>query len=191
MDTLEIVNEMLGSIGETPLNSLEESHPLISAGIQTIIRSRRRLQAREWWFNVRDTTLHPDAATQEVRVPNDATAVSLEHRDRGIAQRGRRMFDSIKNTFEIGRPIKVRLHQNLELNELPMHALLYIAADATYMFHRDHDGDPDKLRDLGNDRMMAWMDLKAEDTRQKKANLFENSRVAARLGLAGFGRSPF
>lgn len=66
---LEAVNEILASIGESPVNTIENPTNVDVINCLRILRNvNRRVQSKGWTFNKIDSyTLNPDASTHKIR----------------------------------------------------------------------------------------------------------------------------
>ena len=71
INTLSAVNACLGTLGELPVNDVDEDHPLVPAALAKIDQETVFLQSDMWWFNVEYPTLFPDPVTKEIRIPTD------------------------------------------------------------------------------------------------------------------------
>ena len=74
LTTLDVVNDMLGLLGERRVNAINEPHPMIPNAIAKLETATAWVQADMWWFNVEYPTLTPQAGTGELLVPNDTAA---------------------------------------------------------------------------------------------------------------------
>ena len=61
LTTLDVVNDMLGLLGERRVNSLAEPHPLIPDALAKLDTATTIVQADLWWFNVEYPTLTPQS----------------------------------------------------------------------------------------------------------------------------------
>ena len=55
MTKLDIINDMLATIGEAPLNELDARHPHVAAGLRILDQKNREIQVNGgagWWFNI-------------------------------------------------------------------------------------------------------------------------------------------
>ena len=52
LTTLDVVNDMLGLLGERRVNAIDEPHPLIPDALAKLDTASSTVQAVMWWFNV-------------------------------------------------------------------------------------------------------------------------------------------
>ena len=173
LQELDIVNEMLSTLGEAPLNELDEEHPLVPAARRIITIATYRLQSEGWWFNREHVTLHPDPTTGEVLTPADA--IRADPRDRGLnfVQRGRRLYDPENATYNIGQEVPVVLIRNVPFADLPPTAQHVISLTAQVEFNKAYDGDETKVRMLTQALGQTTTLLRREHTRNVDTNLLD------------------
>lgn len=181
LDTLSVVNDMLGLLGERRVNSLNEQHPLIPDAVAKIESASTYVQADLWWFNVEYPTLVPQAGTGLILVPNDtASCDSLTQYPR-LAVRGNRLYNLDEVTDVFSQPIRVRLHRILPFDAVPILARAHIAARAKLDFQKDYDGDPMKAQILAREIQDSYSRMHAEHVRNANSNLLYKPSMAAKL----------
>lgn len=173
LSELDVVNEMLSTLGEAPLNALDEEHPLVPAARRIIRIASYRLQAETWWFNQETVTLGNDPDTGEVLVPADAIRVDPSDRSWNLVQRGRRLYDPQNATYNIGKAVPSVLVRNIPFDDLPPTAQHVVSLTAQMEFNKSYDGDETKLSMLGAALNLARATLHAEHIRNVDANLLE------------------
>lgn len=174
MNKLDVINAMLASMGQAPINSLTEENSFRDTGLKRLDLCQRRILSRGFWFNEETRTLTPDAYGI-ITVPNDM----LELRNpRGASvlynKRGDKVYNRSQGTYLFDGPIKVNLLVNLDFDDLPILAAEYIGAVAVHEFQTDFDADPQKMRELEKRKTAAWAAFNAEDIRQRAVVLAQN-----------------
>lgn len=181
LSTLDVVNDMLGLLGERRVNDLNEPHPMIPDALAKLDTASAYVQADMWWFNVEYPTLIPQAGTGEILVPNDtASCDSLTQYPR-LAVRGNRLYnlDDVTDVFE--NPIRVRLHRIIPFDDAPVLARAHIAARAKLDFQKDYDGDSMKAQILAREISETYARMHSEHIRNANSNLLYKPSVAAKL----------
>lgn len=172
---LEAVNELLASIGETPVNTLMGVLPVDAASARSLIHSTsRRLQKRGWSFNFDEGyRLAPDA-NGEIILPPDT--LSVDPSDGAVlVQRGNRLYDPAKHTFEIGKPVKVDIVRALDFEELPEAARDFVVVSAGVRFQDRFIGD-DPLRSYtAADERSAWAAFLSTEAEMADYNVLTSS----------------
>jgi len=178
---LDVVNQCLASMGETPLNSVDADHPFVAAALMKLKTTNTQEQAKGWWFNTDLVTLRPDSQTKFVYVPNDA--ININPNDTGTAYviRGRRLYDRFLSTYEFAGSVRVELVREIPFDDLPMLATHMVAARTVLDFQNAYDGDGDKYNKLGAAYQQVFNTLRAEHIRQVKANMFNNPAVQLQM----------
>lgn len=188
LDTLSVVNDMLGLLGERRVNDLLEPHPMIPDALAKLETASSYVQADLWWFNVEYPTLIPQSDTGQILVPNDtASCDSLTQYPR-LAVRGRRLYnlDDVTDVFD--KPIRVRLHRIIPFDDCPVVAKVHIAARAKLDFQKDYDGDQSKAQILLKEVQDSYNRMHAEHIRSANSNLLYKPSVLAKLANIVGGR---
>lgn len=182
---LNVVNDMLATLGEAPLNSLEEDHPLTAAALRVLNTVNLQEQAREWWFNKEMITLPADPITGVVVVPADA--ISCDPIDIALpyTQRGARLYDNATGTYVIGKAVACNLVRLVEFDDLPILARAYISIMCQQQFQIDYDGDATKAVTLASNVGKAYAVLNAEHIRNSGSNFLQAPSIVAKLGSMG------
>ena len=151
---LTVLNDMLGTMGEAPLNSIDDPHPYRAAGVSILNRVNREFQARGWWFNREALTLEPSGLDSSIYLPGDTINVRTENAN----------FDTEQD---------VTLIRLVPFEECPELYAAYAAAEAVLRFQKRYDGDVHKTADLRKELGAAQVACVAEETRQSRVNLIE------------------
>lgn len=181
LTTLDVVNDMLGLLGERPVNALNEPHPMIPAALSKLANSSAIVQGDLWWFNVEYPTLTPQTGTGYLLVPNDVAACDSLTQYPRLAVRGNRLYNLDDVTDVFTEPLRVRLHRVVPFDDCPLLARSYIAARAKLDFQKDYDGDSMKAQILAQDIKDTYARMHAEHTRNARANLLYKPSVASKL----------
>lgn len=126
---LDVVNDMLGLLGEAGVNSLDTEHPLVARGLAYLKVANAREQARGWWFNTESVTLTP-TADGEIILPQETLQVDPISPCEQYAQRGRLLY---KLEAGNGSPTKftasvqVWLVRQVAFEDLPTQAQLLVS----------------------------------------------------------------
>ena len=184
---LEVVNACLATMGETPLNTLEDDHSYKAAALSYLHQANRIEQKRGWWFNSEYVELVPDDISNYLYIPGDAIAVKTIDRwyVPPFAQRGKRLYNVSKNTYEWEHPVCVDIVRLLSFADLPFHAADVVGYGTVMRFQREYDGDTTRYSQLAQDYARARMELSAENTRNKRPNLLATVSNQYKMNLIG------
>lgn len=187
---LEVVNGCLATMGETPLNSLDEDHTYKPAALNFLTDALREMQAAPgWWFNTEAVTLDPDAVTHRITIPQDTlTHRPIERVTPPYGVRGKYLYDQTKQTLEWDKAITLELVRCLSFDDLPYLAAVLVKYDAITKFQKEFDADGQKLGILATQRKEARMYLVAEDIRNRRSNLLLNP--SSQAAMAAIRQGP-
>lgn len=177
MLTLTVINNCLGSMGEVPLNAIDDAHPYRAAAVSILNSVNREFQARGWWFNRESIRLQPSALDSSIYVPGDT--INVRTSNRNYVQRYRRLYNLEGGTYVFTEAQDVTLIRLVAFEETPELYAAYAAAETVWRFQKRYDGDSEKARSLMVELKDARIAAQAEETRMAQANLIEaNPRLA-------------
>lgn len=190
MTKLDVINAMLGTLGELPLNELDARHPSVASGLRILEQKNRTIQLNAgagFWFNsLALYTLKQDTEGR-VAVPADLIQfTALDYPNRYATIDGY-LWDNINDTDIIGQAVKVTAIRCLRFEDCPVAAQDCIGYEAIKTFSRDYEGDMNKIQDIKNEADKSWVLLRAQNIREQRANTQRNPQVAA--AMAGFSRN--
>lgn len=188
LTTLAVVNDMFGLLGERRVNSLDEPHPLTQDALAKLDSATTSVQTVLWWFNVEYPTLHPQADTGHLLVPNDTAACDSLTQYPRLAVRGRRLYnlDDVTDVFTC--PLRVRLQRVIPFEDCPLVVRAHMAAKAKLDFQKDYDGDTAKMQILAREIQDTYTSMHAEHIRNAKANLLGRPSMVVKMASIGGNR---
>lgn len=137
--TLQAVNEMLRTIGESPVTSVESVDPLpvdVETALNALRFVSREVQARGWHFNSEVAYPLVRNGSNEIEVPTNAlrldTTTDYSHYD--VVVRGSRLYDRIEHSYTFTEDLEVNMVVVLPFEDLPEAARNYIALRAARRF---------------------------------------------------------
>jgi len=185
---LDTVNKMLGSIGQTPVNTLEVT------GIGDVATARRYLtdtlrdvQAVGWsWNTDRNYTLSPD--TQGfIAVPVGALDVDAEDKTASVVVRrnpttnSMSLWDGDAKTFVFVNSVDVAITWGFNFNDLPQSARTYIGTLAARRFQGQVVSSPILDRVNQEEVDSAWLMLQRGERKTRDTNVYR-----ANTAVGGF-----
>ena len=171
---------MLAVNGEAPVSSSTSTDPAAIQAGNALTRIDRKVQSRGWWFNEENITLTPAASTGEVILPSNTLSADPVDTQSQYVQRGTKLYDRENNTYQIEGAVDVSLKLQLEIDELPELAALYIMDKAVKEYYEDDDGDEQKANRLGQREAESFAYLKREHLANVDVNI-RRSPLGARL----------
>ena len=192
MQTLDVVNEMLGTQGFRPLASLTEPHAFRGAAQSTLTRVNRAIQAKGWWFNREPLTLQPSAVDSAIYLPGDT--INVRHALAKYVQRGGRLYNTELGDYTFEASVDVILIRLIPFEDLPELAATHISATAVLEYQLNYDGDTAKTRKLEDridkDGKGTLADLQSEEIRSSRVNLINsNARLQQLKSITRAARS--
>lgn len=183
MQTLDVINEMLGTQGFRPLAAMTEPHAFRGAAQSTLDRVNKAIQSKGWWFNREHTTLTPSAVDSGIYLPGDT--INVRHKLYNYVQRGTRLYNTTTGDFIFESSVDVILIRLVPFEGLPELAAAHINAVAVLEYQMKYDGDTAKGRQLQmrieNDGKGTLADLQSEEIRSSRVNLINSNRRLQQL----------
>lgn len=133
---LDAVNSMLTTIGGSPVNSLtDDSNMDLLAAISILDETNRAIQSEGWHFNrVPQRVFNPDS-NLEILIPSNVVRLEGYHKFNNVAQRGMRLFDITRDSYEFTSAITLEVVELLDWEDLPQQARDYIFIKAARLLH--------------------------------------------------------
>ena len=186
---LEILNHVLGVVGETPVTSADSNHPTALSATVTINRVDKEVQSFGWWFNTEYAlTLLPDAQG-EIVLPQNTLEVDPVATRSALVRRGSKLYDPVNHTFNIGVSVAVNIVLRLPIEDLPVTAASYIQHRCAYDYYVSDDGDETKSNRLEKEMDKAWARFQKEMLKVTNVNALDREAVAllqSRLQRGGY-----
>lgn len=157
---LEAVNEILASIGESPVNTIENPTNVDVINCLRILRNvNRRVQSKGWTFNKIDSyTLNPDASTHKIRwLSNLLYVVGTDNKK--YTKKGDYLFDWEEQTDIFNNSIDCTIIFLVDFEDMPDPMRSYITAKAATTFQTRYLGDSSLGEELLRDEQEAWAAL--------------------------------
>lgn len=189
--TLDVVNDCLATLGETPLNTLLEPHEFKSAAQRQLAKENRAIQSRGFWFNTEAMTLTPAPTTGHCQLGGDIIKWESGVRARDtlvmnepkpwIVQRGTRLYDTRNRTYSIDEPASGHVVRLVPFEDLPPVVNDYVAAQAVLKFQSNFDADNSRRQELVEAWKVAKIQFESEHIRQTSVNSINNNDRLMRI----------
>jgi hypothetical protein len=173
MTELDVVNDCLSTLGELPVNALDDDHNLIAAARRAFRTCNVREQAKDWWFNREIITLVRDV-DDYIWTPADAIRCDPINKHLNLIQRGRRFYDPQNATYKmLNESVTCWLVRQIPYEDLPPSAQVLINISTSLKFMSAYDADSTKYRQLVADYQEAYSTMNSEHIRNSDNNLLE------------------
>lgn len=177
---LDAVNEMLSSIGEGAVNSLENLTDADAINARSILqRVNRQFQSRGWSFNSQEGyTFNADATTHKILWNNDILYVEGNNNEK-LIKRGLYMFDMASSTYKFNNSITADVIMLVSFDDMPEQARAYIVAKSCTEFATRFVGDTALTSVLIKREQEAWQYFHEYEMDNNDYNMLANSDVQA------------
>lgn len=183
--TLDVVNDCLATLGETPLSTLNEPHEFKAAAQRLLSRVSNELQSTGWWFNTEALTVTPAPVTGHMVLPGDALkwesgvrasdTLSRQAAKPWFVQRGLRLYDTRNRSYTSSEEVTGDIVRAIPFDELPPVMNEYVAAATVLRFQSNFDGDSKRREELAQRYSLARSEARSENIRQLRVNLIDNN----------------
>jgi hypothetical protein len=174
---LDAVNQMLGMIGELPVDTIEDSG-VSEAGIAlTTLRSHSKaVQYRGLHCNTEENFPLPLNSDGTITVPTNATVLSCTDGSLDVTQRGTKLYDRYAHSYTFVNTVYVDIVMLLDFEDLPEDARLYIALRAGRDFIKDQIGSDTLVKLSQECEMEALAILRSNEEIRMGNNFIYSSR---------------
>ena len=171
---LEAINTMLSTIGESPVNTVEDTGNVDVVIARQILQNvSREVQARGWHFNTEiNYTITPDSEGYLV-LPKTVLKADTVYPDssKDVVVRGSKLYDRENHTYVFTDAVKVDMTILLTFDELPEVARNYVTIRASRIFQE---------RVVGSDTLHAF---NSQDEARAMVSLMEYEADTSDLNI--------
>lgn len=181
---LEAINTMLSTIGEAPVNTVEDNGIVDAVIARQILRSTsREVQSRGWHFNTEKGFLLTPDSEGFITLPPTTLRVDTvdEFQDIDVVLRGNRLYDRRNHTFKFDKPIRVDAVILLPFEELPEVAREYITIRASRIFQERVVGSDILSSFSKSDELRALVALQEMEADTADYNILTDNYSVARV----------
>lgn len=157
---LEAINDMLATVGEAPVNTLEDSQNVdVENAIRVLEKINRQVQSKGWSFNhVDEAKLNRDVTTNKIKWQDDILYIVGTDGTKYV-QRGEYVYDFDNQTDTFTSDIEVELIRLIDFDYMPSVARDYIVAKAARIFQSQTIDDDSIGQNLLTQEQEAWAAL--------------------------------
>ncbi|MCC8109916.1 MAG: hypothetical protein LIQ30_12920 [Planctomycetes bacterium] len=178
LNELGAVNQMLLTIGEQKVNSLESTGVLeVEITKTTLQEVSRTVQGEDWYFNIEHSIRLMPENTGYIMLPHNCTKVWQPPRSTPmVVQRGRRLYNMTNHTYTFDRPVTVSMRYFLDFDDLIPSAAHYIALRASRRFQERITGSQVTEEFLIREEVAARAVLVADDASLAGFNILTDNQ---------------
>jgi hypothetical protein len=147
---LQAVNEILASVGQAPVTTLEQTNPDVAIAYDTLIQVSREVQAEGWTFNTEyEYPITPDN-NDEILIPNNVLAMDLtpDYGDKDVVRRNGKLYDKIAHSYEFTEKVYCDIIWYFDWVDLPTPIKDYIVARSASIVSTRIVGDTNQYQML-------------------------------------------
>lgn len=175
---LQAINQMLASIGQAPVVSLDTANPEISLADSILDTVTRQILGEGWHFNTEinypftpDNSGFIDIPDNVLQISDNKTSNSQKYQT--VLREGR-LYDKLEHTFEfpVGEPILCDVVWFIDFESLPQVFQDYIAQRASRVFAGSVVGSENMFKFNAQDEQVLRANCLAYDTSTSDVNVF-------------------
>jgi len=147
---LQAVNEILASVGQAPVTTLDQTNPDVAIAYDTLIQVSREVQAEGWTYNVEyNYPFEPDTNNQ-ILIPSNVLQLDLttEYRDKDVVRRSGKLYDRTAHSFEFTETMYCDVLWYFDWIDLPIPIQDYIVARSASIVSSRIVGDTNQYQML-------------------------------------------
>jgi len=135
---LDAVNQILSSVGQAPVTTLDLQNPEVSIVLNTLREVNKQVQAEGWVYNTeRHVEFPPDNTTKEIAYPPNVLQLDANretHKDNyDLVRRNGKLYDRYKHTDKFTKTIEADVVWYFDFTDVPPAFQAYITARAARM----------------------------------------------------------
>ena len=143
---LDAVNQILSSVGQAPVTTLDLQNPEVFTAVNTLREQSKQVQLEGWSFNTeRHYLLKPDTTTKKIAIPSNMLAIDsnvAQHRAKyDLVLRNGFVYDRQNHTDEFEEDLSADVLWYWDFQFLPPGIQQYITAKAARMCATKMVGD--------------------------------------------------
>ena len=143
---LDAVNQILSSVGQAPVTTLDQENPEVAIVLTTLREINKQVQAEGWIFNTeRNYKFTPDSTTKEIQLPTNVIQLDVNTQTHlgsyDAVRRNGKLYDRLNHTFQWNEVISADVVWYLSFTDLPTAFQNYITARAAVMCATKMVGD--------------------------------------------------
>jgi hypothetical protein len=146
---LQAVNEILASVGQAPVTTLDQTNPDVAIAYDTLLQVSREVQTEGWTFNREYNYPFKPAANKFIYIPNNVIELDLttDYRHYDAIRRDGRLYDKINHTYEWNEEqLLCDVVWYFDWIDLPISIQDYIVARAAAVTSSRIVGDPNQFQ---------------------------------------------
>ncbi len=188
-EELPAVNEILASVGQAPVTTLDQTNPDVAIAYDTLLKVSREIQAEGWSFNTEYEYEATTDSNKQYIIPNNILQVDLSESNadsrlangsKNVIRRDGKLYDKYHHTYEItdgaGDTIKLDITWLFDWVDLPIPIQDYIVSRAATLVSCRIVGDQAQYQMLQQKEMYCRATALEYETQQGDYTFFGHPR---------------
>ena len=181
---LPAVNEILASVGQAPVTTLDQTNPDVAIAYDTLLNVSREVQSEGWTFNTEEDYLMTPDENGEIVIANNILQIDL-HDDKDNSyesiRRSGKLYEKINHTYDWTTltgwdTVRCDIVWFFDWVDLPRPIQDYIVARAAAIVSSRIVGDPQQFQMLSQKEIQARSNAMEYETRQGDYTFFGHKR---------------
>jgi len=179
---LQAVNQILASVGQAPVTTLEQTNPDVAIAYNTLQQVSREVQAEGWTFNKEyHYPMHPSHPDQEIKIPDNMLQIDLcqdetYNLDKDSIRRDGKLYDRTAHTYKWEQIVYCDIVWLFDWADLPTPIRDYITSRASSMVAMRIVGDPNLYQILSQQESYMRSNALEYETSQGDYTFFGHPR---------------
>ena len=174
---LDAVNQILSSVGQAPVTTLDMKNPEVYITLETLREVNRQVQSEGWTFNTENhVELTRNSVTNKITYPTNALAVDAnEDKYQGkydIVKRDGFLYDKKEHSYTFTEDLVVDMVWLFSFDDVPKIAQTYITNRAARLASVKLVGDSELSQLLQEQEAQSRVALLEYETNQGDYNMF-------------------
>ena len=178
---LPAVNEILASVGQAPVSTLDHTNPDVAIAYDTLLQVSREVQAEGWTFNTEyKVKLTPDN-NDEIVCPGNILQINLSdgegYGSKAAIRKNGKLYDRVNHTDKwTDETVTVDIVYKYDWIDLPVPIQDFITARAATIVSTKIVGDPEQHKYLSTREMLARANAMEYECNQGDYSFFGHTR---------------
>jgi len=133
-EELPAVNQILSSVGQAPVTTLDQTNPDVAIAYDTLIQVSREVQSEGWTFNKEFHYPFTPDNNDEILIPSNILQIDLDHleyTDKNVIRRNGKLYDKQEHCYTFTDKVDCDVTWLFDWVDLPRPIQDYVVARAT------------------------------------------------------------
>ena len=176
---LPAVNQILASVGQAPVTTLDETNPDVAIAYDTLLEVSKEVQGEGWSFNQEFEYEITTDNNKQYAIPNNVLQIDFSNTYKGdidVVRRSGKLYDRYNHTYELGTIAgdtwEVDITWWFDWIDLPQPIQNYITAKASTITAQRIVGDPALIQTLQQREALARANALEYECKQGDYTIF-------------------